>query len=53
MLKVASLSDVDTLELARREAVALFKRDGYLKDPENTGVAERLADFWDSLAELS
>ena len=53
VLKVASLSDVDTLELARKEAVALFKRDGYLKDPENAGVAERLADFWDSLAELS
>ncbi|MCY4109688.1 MAG: ATP-dependent DNA helicase RecG [Chloroflexi bacterium] len=53
VLKVASLSDVDTLELARREAVALFKRDGYLKDPENAGVAERLANFWDSLAELS
>ena len=53
VLKVASLSDVETLELARKEAVALFKRDGYLKDPENAGVAERLADFWDSLAELS
>ncbi len=53
VLKVASLSDVETLELARREAVALFKRDGYLKDPENEGVAERLSDFWDSLAELS
>ena len=53
VLKVASLSDVDTLELARREAVALFKRDGHLKDPENADVAERLSDFWDSLAELS
>jgi len=53
MLKVASLSDVETLELARREAVALFKRDGYLRDLENRPVAERLADFWDILADLS
>ena len=52
-LKVASLSDVPTLELARREAVALFKRDGNLSEPENEGIAERLASFWDNLAELS
>ena len=52
-LRVASLSDVATLELSRREAIALFKRDPDLLQPDNRVIRERLDSFWDRHAELS
>lgn len=52
-LRVASLSDVATLELSRREAIALFKRDPDLLHADNRLIRERLDSFWDRRAELS
>ena len=52
-LRVASLSDVATLELSRREAIALFKRDPDLRQGDNRLVRERLDSFWDHRTEVS
>jgi ATP-dependent DNA helicase RecG len=52
-LRIASLSDVATLELSRREAIALFKRDPDLLQPDNRIIREHLDRFWDRRAELS
>lgn len=52
-LRVASLTDVDTLVLARRQAIALFKFDPDLCLPENERIKTRLRDFWHKLSELS
>ncbi|MDP6507856.1 MAG: ATP-dependent DNA helicase RecG [Chloroflexota bacterium] len=52
-LRVASLSDVATLELSRREAIALFKRDPDLREGDNRLVRERLDSFWDRRTEVS
>ena len=45
-LTTARLSDVRTIELARREASALFERDPELSAPEHTGLAALVARFW-------
>ncbi len=52
-LKVAKLSDLSTLELARKEAQELFVADPTLETPENMGLAQRVADFWHVESELS
>ena len=52
-LKVAKLSDLSTLELARKEAQELFAADPTLEAPENMGLAQRVADFWHVESELS
>ncbi len=45
-LKMAKLSDVSLLELARNEAVKLFKGDPYLKKAENQMLAIELSRVW-------
>ena len=45
-LRMAKLSDLRTIEKARREAQALFERDPELKLPEHAALAENLARFW-------
>jgi ATP-dependent DNA helicase RecG len=45
-LRLANLSDVQVLELARHEAASLFEADPTLKQPENQLLADRLAQFW-------
>jgi ATP-dependent DNA helicase RecG len=45
-LRMAKLSDMKTIEKARREAQLLFERDPELKAPEHQAVAENLAKFW-------
>ena len=52
-MRVASLSDVATLELSRREAISLFKCDPDLLKPDNRIIREHLDRFWDRRAELS
>ncbi len=52
-LKVAKLSDLATLELARREAKRLFAGDPTLSKPQHAGLAKRVADFWQVESELS
>ncbi len=45
-LRSARLSDVVTIEKARREAQALFERDPGLAAPEYAGLAALVAAFW-------
>ena len=45
-LRMAKLSDMKTIEKARREAHLLFERDPELKAPEHQAIAENLARFW-------
>ncbi len=45
-LRMAKLSDMKTIEKARREAQLLFERDPGLKAPEHQAIAENLARFW-------
>jgi ATP-dependent DNA helicase RecG len=52
-LKVAKLSDLSTLELARTEAQKLFEADPTLEAPQHVGLAQRVAAFWRVESELS
>jgi ATP-dependent DNA helicase RecG len=45
-LKVAQLSDLSTLELARKEARQIFDADPTLQLPEHVSLAKRVAAFW-------
>ncbi len=45
-LKMAKLSDVAILELARNEAVKLFEVDPKLKKPEHEALVKELARVW-------
>ncbi len=45
-LRMAKLSDVALLELARNEAKNLFVRDRHLKNPENSLLVKELARVW-------
>ncbi len=49
-LKMAKLSDVHILELARTEAIKLFEKDKRLKNPENKLLVKELARVWSSQA---
>jgi ATP-dependent DNA helicase RecG len=52
-LKMAKLSDVALLELARSQAIKLFQIDPSLDKPEHHLLAEELARVWQRGAELS
>jgi ATP-dependent DNA helicase RecG len=53
-LKMAKLSDVSILELARKEATRLFQIDPVLQQPEHLLLAAEVAKVWrDSSAEWS
>jgi ATP-dependent DNA helicase RecG len=45
-LHTARLSDIKTIEKARREALALFERDPEIQAPEHAGIAALVARFW-------
>jgi ATP-dependent DNA helicase RecG len=45
-LNMARLSDLVTIEKARREAAQIFDRDADLQAPEHQALAEKLAAFW-------
>ena len=45
-LKMAKLSDVPLLELARSEAIRLFEKDKSLDNPEHALLAKELARVW-------
>jgi len=45
-LRMAKLSDVALLELARREAIRLFEKDPALEKPEHSLLARELARVW-------
>jgi ATP-dependent DNA helicase RecG len=52
-LKMAKLSDVELLELARREAIRLFEADPYLQQEEHKLLAREVNRLWNSEGELS
>ncbi len=52
-LKMAKLSDIEILELARREAIRLFEADPYLQQPEHKLLAREVSRLWNSEGELS
>ena len=52
-LKMAKLSDVALLELARAEAIRLFEQDPGLKKPENSLLVKELARVWPEAGEWS
>jgi len=52
-LRMARLSDVALLELARNEAIRLFQQDPRLEKPEHHRLAVELARVWQVQGELS
>ena len=53
-LRMAKLSDVALLELARKEAEILFAKDKHLKNPEHALLVKELARVWTTeIEELS
>jgi ATP-dependent DNA helicase RecG len=52
-LRLAKLSDVALLELARDEAIRLFEQDPSLKKPEHSLLAKELARVWQKGGEWS
>jgi ATP-dependent DNA helicase RecG len=47
-LKMARLSDIDLLELARKEAIHLFKVDPYLQQPEHSLLDREVKLLWET-----
>ncbi len=45
-LRMAKISDVHLLEIARNEAMKLFEKDKNLKNPEHTLLVKELARVW-------
>lgn len=52
-LKLASLGDTPLLELARREAQALFAADPTLSHPDHRLLARKVSEFWRGEGDLS
>ncbi|MDO8672614.1 MAG: DNA helicase RecG, partial [Dehalococcoidia bacterium] len=55
-MKIAKLSDVRLIELARREALALFGEDPDLAKPENRLLFQHVLSFlerWQRVSDLS
>ena len=52
-LRMAKLSDIALLELARSEAIRLFEKDSTLEKPEHKLLAKELARVWPEAGELS
>jgi ATP-dependent DNA helicase RecG len=52
-LKLAKLTDLRSLELARQEAITLFQSDPNLKKAENQPLRQQLSRVWEKGAEWS
>lgn len=52
-LKMASLLDMDMLELAQKEARALYQADPDLTQPEHHLLRQSVAQFWERAADVS
>jgi ATP-dependent DNA helicase RecG len=52
-LRLASLLDMDMLQLAQAEAAALFAADPMLARPENRLLREAVAHFWELAGDVS
>jgi len=53
VLRMARLSDLRTLELARTEAKKLFDADPELEAPEHRALRRQVAGFWQGQSDLS
>lgn len=49
-LRLAQLSDRSTLELARQEAMRIYRQDPDLSHPEHAELARHIASFWDTVS---
>lgn len=52
-LHLASLTDLEMLEIAREEAQVMFEGDPYLEDPEHQLLKEKVMEFWRSTTDAS
>ena len=52
-LKLAKLTDLHSLELARQEAITLFQSDPNLKKAEHQPLRQQLSRVWSQGAEWS
>lgn len=52
-LKLASLSDMDMLKMARTEAETIFATDPELAKDEHAHLRQQLAFFWESVGDVS
>jgi ATP-dependent DNA helicase RecG len=52
-LKLASLTDMRVLELAREEARVLYEADPYLEQPEHQLLQEKVAVLWQQAGDVS
>ena len=52
-LRMARLSDVVLLELARKEALGLFQQDPGLEQPEHHPLSKEVARLWERGNEYS
>lgn len=52
-LQLASLLNMEVLEAAREEAIALFAEDPYLQQPEHALLQEQVSHFWEDAGDVS
>ena len=52
-LRMASLLDIELLELAREEAQRLFGSDPLLQEPEHALLREKVEEFWEDAGDIS
>jgi ATP-dependent DNA helicase RecG len=52
-LHLASLTDIAVLQIARKEAQAIYKADPYLKQPEHQLLQERIGELWQHAGDVS
>lgn len=52
-LRMASLLDIQMLELAREEAERLFETDPFLEQPAHQMLQDRVAEFWQNMGDVS
>ena len=52
-LRLASLSDLGVLQIARKEAQSIYKVDPYLEQPEHQLLHERVDELWQRAGDVS
>ena len=52
-LQLASLLDMDMLEITQKEARAIIEADPKLENPEHHQLRDRIAQFWEKAGDIS
>jgi ATP-dependent DNA helicase RecG len=52
-LHLASLTDMDMLEIGRQEAQSIYNDDPYLKKPDHEGLREKVSTLWLHAGDIS